>query len=514
MLAKLPPRSILLVLCSAVFGRAQTALSQVIAAIYLSPSDFGIFATASGFMLVTTALRAGGSGIHFPTMTISEFHRDGPRIFTYSLLFIVLGVLASLLFAWPASNWLAANQDYSASLLVWTIAILTGNFVLFNIACYPRYYMLAQGRLRELSAMEIAIGVSKLLSTWILAARGYGPAALALAIFVSEAVETIWTWVRSSVPWRLGSLPPGWIRSTWQQMAGPLLLAVLAAVGGPTDSLIGSWVLPVSILGTYYFASQLASQPTMLAGSTIRSLFSNAAAFVRGDADRESESLRLVFNGSMVFIPLVTMFIPAIFDPIERALWSGKWASAAWPVRILSLAMIYPTVLQLVSAPVAGLRRWNLAVRIDLVRSMPKILAAVAAGIIISLSHSDRPPPILVLSGCIAIFTVIVSSRELYRIMLQANMSRASVTYELYSTPLAATLSAFAAGGLAQSMLEPLVPHLSGRASALLEAALVSAIYLGLSVVLLRFGYTSTLERLIDSLPDFLRTPVRRIFLL
>ncbi|MEY4171542.1 MAG: hypothetical protein RLZ94_2615, partial [Actinomycetota bacterium] len=60
MLSKLSPRSILMVLASAVFGRMSTALAQIIAAIYLSPTDFGLFATASGILAACTILRGGG----------------------------------------------------------------------------------------------------------------------------------------------------------------------------------------------------------------------------------------------------------------------------------------------------------------------------------------------------------------------------------------------------------------------------------------------------------------------
>ncbi|MFM7806513.1 MAG: hypothetical protein ACKPEA_01110 [Planctomycetota bacterium] len=221
-----------------------------------------------------------------------------------------------------------------------------------------------------------------------------------------------------------------------------------------------------------------------------------------------------MFSGSMVFIPLITMFIPAIFEPVERAIWSGKWATGAWPVRIFSVAMIYPTALQLVSAPVAGLRQWRLAVRIDLVRSIPKLVAAGIAALIIPWTSSDPMASILIFSGLIALFTVVASSWELFRILLKAGMSRATVVYELYSTPLAATLSAFAAAGLSKSLMEPLSPHLSIRTDAILESIMAILIYFMLSLVLLRFGYTGTLERLIDSLPEFARARVRRLFFL
>lgn len=511
---RLSPRSILLVLVSAIFGRASTALSQVIAGIYLTPTDFGIYATASGLMLVTTVLRAGGSGNHFPTMTVDEFHSDGPRIFRYSFPFIAFGVMASLLVMVVASKFGATNTEYSGRWLPLTILALTGNFILFNIACYPRYFMLAQGRIKELSAIESTMGAGKLLATWVLAASGQGPLALALSIFASEVVETIWAWSRSSVPVRVGALPKNWFAGTLREMIGPLSLSVLAAVCGPTDSLIGSWALPVSLLGVYYFATQLASQPAQLAGSTVRALFSSAAAASRGHSRKESESLRIVFNGSMVFIPLITMFIPAIFESAERAVWSGKWALGNWPVRIFSIAMIYPTVLQLVSAPVAGLRQWGLAIRIDLVRSIPKLAAALTALVVLPWIGTDSMTTILVFTSLIAAFTMASSSWELARIMQRAGLTRATVVYELYSTPLAATLSAFAASGLARSLIEPLGAHLTVRVASVLEAGLAGSIYVALSFVLIRFGYTQTLERLIDALPSFMQAPARRLFVL
>jgi hypothetical protein len=174
--------------------------------------------------------------------------------------------------------------------------------------------------------------------------------------------------------------------------------------------------------------------------------------------------------------------------------------------------MIYPTVLQLVSAPVAGLRQWRLAIRIDLVRSVPKIAAAGVGLVISKFIVSDEAFGIIAFTSLIAIATMAVATWELFTVMRRVKMHQASIVYELYSTPLAAVLSAFAASGLAKSMIEPAFAHLSPRASASIETVVAGFIYVSLSFVLLRFGYTSTLERLLEALPDFAKPGARRLF--
>jgi hypothetical protein len=278
-----------------------------------------------------------------------------------------------------------------------------------------------------------------------------------------------------------------------------------------TDSLVSSAFVPAAVLGVYYFASQLAAQPANLVGNTLRALFTATTAQVRGDRERENSSIRLVFSGAMVFMPLVTMAIPAVFESFERAAWQGKWADSRFPVLILSATLVYPTALQLVAAPIAGLRDWKLAIRLD---ALPKIVPAAIGGACILWLGLNASASGVVLAAAVGGAGAIVSSIELVRILMRAGMPRHTIIYELYSTPLAALLSAVAAAGLAHSAAEPMRVILGDRAAAGIECVMAAAVYAVLAVVLLRFGYTATLERLVAALPEFMRAPARRLFVL
>jgi hypothetical protein len=107
--------------------------------------------------------------------------------------------------------------------------------------------------------------------------------------------------------------------------------------------------------------------------------------------------------------------------------------------------------------------------------------------------------------------TALVSMKELHRILRQADATTSSIVYELYSTPLAAILSAVAASGLGHSLAEPLSTSAGPRAAAIVETLLSGTIYGTLCLLLIRFGYTPTLEQLLRGLPSAFANPLRRL---
>jgi len=91
-------------------------------------------------------------------------------------------------------------------------------------------------------------------------------------------------------------------------------------------------------------------------------------------------------------------------------------------------------------------------------------------------------------------------------------MPTTTIFYELYSTPLAALLSALAASGLAHSICDgPISTQIGPKFAVIVELAISSMIYAVLAVVLLRFGYTSALERFIQALPISIQSLANRI---
>lgn len=493
-----------------------TAVSQVIAAIYLTPRDFGVYAAASGILAACTFLRGGGTGNHVQTMTLSEFETDAGRFFRYSMLFTLGGAGLALAASLSIPSLMPTESEYGSDALRTTGVVLAAGFIASNFAVFPRAKLTASLRLQELSILDTTLGAIKVTATWLLARGGAGPATLPAALLACSLIESMWTWPRSELRARQLSAPSGWLRPTFQEMLLPLLMAVLSTLNSQTDSFLSSAFLPATVVGFYFFASQIAAQPTMLVGNTLRSIFTATTARVRGDAAKGDAAIREMFSGSMVFMPLVCMFIPAIFESFEKAVWGGKWADSRLPVLIMSTALVYPTTLQMICAPIAGLRDWKLAIRIDMVRAVSRILPAILACGWIVWRGVDESIAATVLASVVGAASALASGAEIYRILRRARMPRHSILYELYSTPLAALLSALAANGLAHSLIdsEVLRALLSMRAIAGIECVFSALLYCALAFILLRFGYTATLQRLIDALPDFMRPKARRLFVL
>jgi O-antigen/teichoic acid export membrane protein len=513
MLSRLPPAALLALLTAALFGRMSTALTQIVAAIYLSPTDFGIYATGVGVMTLTTVLRGGGTGNYIQTMTPEEFRDSGGRVLRYSLLFFLFGAVVTAAIMWPVANRYAESKGYPAGLLLGTIGVLIANFGLSTLGWFARCRMVSFMRLREVSAVDACSGVVKFAATWILASEGFGPIALAAPIGIASLFENLWLWPRGGLRGTLTTRGP-WLALTAYQLRFPLAVALLTTLNSQTDSLVGSIFVPVTVIGFYFFASQLASQPAQLVGSSLRAVFTSAAARVRGDATAERAGLQMLLVGSMIFMPIASMVIPAVFAPFERAVWNGRWADAYWPVFLLSATLVYPTALNMVTAPVAAARNWKLAIRLDSVRAGAKIAAAALAGTLIVWLDLGPIASGVMLAAMVGGITAVASAWELMRLMRSADISRSVYFYEMYSTPVAAVLIAVAAGSLAESLTEPLYRVISIRPAALIETTLAATLYGVLSLGLLRFGYLNALERVLDGLPDPAARFARRVLVL
>jgi hypothetical protein len=208
------------------------------------------------------------------------------------------------------------------------------------------------------------------------------------------------------------------------------------------------------------------------------------------------------------------MALPAVFGSFEQAVWNGKWTESRYPLLILSATLVYPTVAQLVAAPLAAMRDWGTSIRLDSTRAAAKILGAAIGGTVVLWKDLGVIQAGVVLAAAVGGLTAMVSAYELYRVMLRSGMPRSTILYELYSSPLACTLSSVAAGGLAHSLTDPLRIELPSRVVAGIECGVASLLYLTLAIVLLRFGYTRTLERVTEALPSALKKLARRVFVL
>ncbi|MBM4006518.1 MAG: hypothetical protein FJ292_02990 [Planctomycetes bacterium] len=514
MLSRLSPRSILMVLASAVCGRAATAIAQIIAAFYLTPDQFGVYAAGIGVLIATGLLRGGGTGNHMLTMKPEEFRADGGRFFRYSIVFASICFVLTLGAAWPVAGAFAATKHYPETELRNVIIVLGVQFTAMLIGQYPRARMSADLRFTELSLVDIVTGATKLAATWLLASWGWGALALAAPVLCVTIVENLWIWPRCRLERDELRVSPGWFGHTLIEMRLPLIMAILATLNTQSDALIGSVLLPLTVVGVYFFSMQLAAQPAQLVAGSLRSVLAPVTAKFRGDREGEMQSIRDTFNAGMVFTPIVSMSIPALFDAFERAVWHGKWADSRWPVFILSALLTYPTVVQLVVAPISGIRDWGAAIRLDLGRALAKILGAGIAAIFILWLQPGTTTSATILALFVGGISAAVATYEIFRVMLHTGMTRASIAYELYSTPLAALLSAVAASGLAHSVVEPLRAELSVNIANVLECCLAAITYAILSMVLLRFGYTAALERVVYALPAPLVGPIRKIMVL
>ena len=185
------------------------------------------------------------------------------------------------------------------------------------------------------------------------------PVALAAAPLAAMIVETAYLWLRAHphrtdfIPHRRFVMPLLW-RMRWL-----IALSAMASLWEGGDYFVASLFVPTAVLGIYYFAYQLASQPDRLFTTTVSQvLIPVLRRVLREPARVQAAMVRVVGLGGFG-VAVVNVSLLATIVPLERLIWDGKWAEAALGVQILCGGLVLTTLFSIVTAPLAAERRYR-----------------------------------------------------------------------------------------------------------------------------------------------------------
>ncbi|MFM7808870.1 MAG: oligosaccharide flippase family protein, partial [Planctomycetota bacterium] len=208
----------------------------------------------------------------------------------------------------------------------------------------------------SLARLDAGLALLRICLTWIVAREGGGVLALAVPLAAGTLIEAIGLGFMGG--FRKSDFVPGtWhVRQLWPALAWPLAFAVMNSLRADILFLIVGFIVPATVLGVFYFAYQLANQPTMFIGSALQNVLAPLSARDRGDSDAERRSIERILATSMLFVPVTTMAAASFFPSAERLLWGGKWESAAPSLYWLCAAATYSTVALLLVGSLLGLQ--------------------------------------------------------------------------------------------------------------------------------------------------------------
>lgn len=504
--------SIVVTMLASLFSRASGLVTQVITAWYLSPDDFGVYAIALGICAFTLAMRGGGTGITYLTMTPAEFPLIGGGLFRMAMFFASLGALLTLGSALPA------EQFYDEKALIWVLIWLAILSPLNHLALYPRGKMASNLLFKQIAWIDVVAAIIKVITAWVFARDGYGPLALVLCQVCSVGFQIAITSVAAKFTKADFQVSQGWIRSGATMLKYPLLICIAISILDQIDLFIASLFVPLAIplasLGVYFLANQLAFRPLQLLTSTLSFVLAPYTARLRGNPKLEKQSILEAFTAGIIFIPLFILFVATVYPSLAQLAWGEKWVSSIWPVRLACILLIFPTVLAALEGPLMGMRRWKLYLAVLSWRAAAKIAGVLLAVLAIAVFQIPDEGIAVALVIGVGTLSSIVAYMQIRSVLARFGCDQGFIASELYLTPLYALLAFIGVDGIVRSIVPMLPPDMAPRIGLGIEFALSAVLYGLTAGALLRFAYLSKLRMILALLPAPTRTLACTIFFL
>jgi hypothetical protein len=364
-------------------------------------------------------------------------------------------------------------------------------------------------RFKELARLDVTSAMIRIALTWWMAASGMGALALALPQAATPIIEFFYfafcgACKRSDFRWQGMSLSDMAHFMKW-----PAVTAVITTIQTQCNFLVLGIALPASTVGLFYFAYQLANQPTMLLTSALQNVLAPFIARDRGNPVAERNGMERVFAGAMLFVPITTIATASVFPTLELLIWGGKWSATSNGLYFLCIGATYATIAGLLTGPLLGLQRFKAVAGFETAKMVGTIGGATIGALLVWLDSSvgvDGYAPITVICAATGVTMTITSLVQLVWIMRQFQVSRSDIIQHLTFGPGLALLTALAAQSIGHSIHTSLALT-PGRFGAAVEFVSVATVYTVLIAMAVRFTAEETLRTTIDVLPG----PARRL---
>lgn len=489
--------------------------SQAIVGIYLTEEQVGTYAIALGIIGVTGIWRSGGAATFLPSVKPAEFDDWARPMLRWSAAFQVATALLTVAIALQTQLLPAALRDQNLEGLPAVLLVLALRSFIFPIALVGRMRLAVDHRFVGLARLDSFSSLARFAITWIAAASGGGTLALALPYTLLTCIEAAGALGMGGIRWsdfRPSAIP---LRSVAAMLAWPLALAILNSIRADISFLVIGLAIPASALGVFYFAFQLANQPTMLLASSLQNVLAPMLARDRGSRSAEREGMSKVFSGAMLFVPVTTMAAASFFPSTERLVWGGKWASATTGLYFLCVGATYATVAALLLGPLLGLQRFRAATAFEALKLVGTIGGALLGAALLPMlsggASGATHSAMTVVSAAVGFGITLTSLAQLFWIARRFDLPRTETVRNLIFGPSLAGLTAIAAQSIGTSIVTSTGAG-GGRLAAAIELAAISVTYMLLITLAIRFTAEPVLRDSVAALPPKARKIAERIF--
>ena len=272
-------------------------------------------------------------------------------------------------------------------------------------------------------------------------------------------------------------------------------------------------LIQASTLGVFYFAFQLASQPTIFLAAALQNVLAPFLARDRGNPVLERLGMERIFAASMLFVPITTVATASFFPSLERLLWGGRWAAADSGIMFLCIGTTYATIATILTGPLLGLRQFKAVAAFEAGKIFGTVGGAALGALLLWRRDMLLPEWIsdeTVVCASTGLTMTLASLCQLVWIMRKYGTRWNTLASMLTFGPMLALLTAVAAQSIGHSLVTTLaLPN--GRAGAAIEFVAVCAVYGLLIVMAIRFTAEGTLRDTISVLPAAVRDRLNRM---
>jgi O-antigen/teichoic acid export membrane protein len=320
-------------------GRALVLVATAILAHLLSPSDFGVLALASTFMLFLEAIKDFGLGQALIVSSPEEEAARAQTVFGWSVL---LGLTLTLLTA--AASPLAA-QFFHESQLKAVLPVIGLNFLLRALGATHLSLARKQLNYRVKTASEIAEVTVRGIVSITLALTGAGVWSLVIGFIAGAATSTIALWIQ--VPFRpKARLTRAYVRDLASFGGWLTLIDIGAVFAYNLDYIFIGRILGAYSLGLYTIGFRMPELMILnLANVAGDVLFPAYSALGR---ERMVEGFLVALRYTAMLVLPLTLGIVLLARPIILVLFGHKWTGSIDVMRVIAvyafaIALVIPS---------------------------------------------------------------------------------------------------------------------------------------------------------------------------
>jgi PST family polysaccharide transporter len=215
------------------------------------------------------------------------------------------------------------------------------------------------------------------------ASAGWGARSFLLPQLITNCSDSLLLWVLTRYsPWTMHPRFDRW-RELFAGGRWVLLGTFAIALGNNGAYFLLGRVLPSDSVGSYFFAYQLVVQLGVLLSDNIYQVLVPTFALMSADRPRMRAAVPRALGTVALIGAAASLLIATLYEPLERMLWHGKWASAAPCVRIL--AVVWPaaaamSVLRALQMSSGLFKQWGIVTLFSAVASVTGTVVGAAMG--------------------------------------------------------------------------------------------------------------------------------------